>query len=99
MSSETLEQKKRFRAVNFTAEEVPLLIRLALKEKHILENKETDSRGKPGKKLQKFLMHLQVFFYVIFIYYSPSQFLYFYIIPIKKQLFHYNNLFYVQVKM
>ena len=49
MSSETLEQKKRFRAVNFTAEEVPLLIRLALKEKHILENKQTDSRALEAK--------------------------------------------------
>ncbi|KAG5890784.1 hypothetical protein JTB14_007178 [Gonioctena quinquepunctata] len=38
-----MEKKKRVRAANFNAEEVRLLIRLALKEKHILENKQTDS--------------------------------------------------------
>lgn len=38
-----VEKKKRFRAANFTPEEVRLLIRLALKEKRILENKQTDS--------------------------------------------------------
>ncbi|KAG5864281.1 hypothetical protein JTB14_021256 [Gonioctena quinquepunctata] len=37
------EKKKRVRAANFNAEEVRLLIRLALKEKHIFENKQTDS--------------------------------------------------------
>ncbi|KAG5880285.1 hypothetical protein JTB14_020031 [Gonioctena quinquepunctata] len=38
-----MEKKKRVRAANFNAEEVRLLIRLALKDKHILENKQTDS--------------------------------------------------------
>ncbi|KAG5878108.1 hypothetical protein JTB14_017975 [Gonioctena quinquepunctata] len=38
-----MEKKKRVRAANFNAEVVHLLIRLALKEKHILENKQTDS--------------------------------------------------------
>ncbi|KAG5880021.1 hypothetical protein JTB14_032196 [Gonioctena quinquepunctata] len=38
-----MEKKKRVRGANFTAEEVRLLIRLALEVKHILENKQTDS--------------------------------------------------------
>ncbi|KAG5891772.1 hypothetical protein JTB14_006960 [Gonioctena quinquepunctata] len=38
-----MEKKKRVRAANFNAVEVLLLIRYALKEKHILENKQTES--------------------------------------------------------
>lgn len=39
------EKKKRFRAPNFTNDETRLLIKLALAEKHILENKKTDSEA------------------------------------------------------
>ncbi|KAG5865803.1 hypothetical protein JTB14_034859 [Gonioctena quinquepunctata] len=38
-----MEKKKRVRTANFNTEEDRLLIRLALKEKHILENRQTDS--------------------------------------------------------
>lgn len=36
-------KKKRIRAVNFTKEQVRLLLKVALREKHIMENKKTDS--------------------------------------------------------
>ncbi|CAG9825766.1 unnamed protein product [Phaedon cochleariae] len=39
----SMEKKKRFRAGNFSTEEVRLLIRLAFEENHVLENKQTDS--------------------------------------------------------
>lgn len=38
-----MDKKKRARAPNFTREEVRLLLKLALNEKHILENEKTDS--------------------------------------------------------
>lgn len=39
------DKKRRARAPNFTQEEVRLLLNLALKERHILENKKTDSES------------------------------------------------------
>lgn len=38
-----VDKNKRVRAPNFTTEETRVLLRVALKEKHILENKKTDS--------------------------------------------------------
>lgn len=43
MAEAVCVDKKRKRSTNFTTEEISLLIKLAMNEKHILENKKTDS--------------------------------------------------------
>lgn len=43
MSVSNNNKAKRARAPNFSIEETRLLLKIALKEKHILENKQTDS--------------------------------------------------------